>query len=343
MSDLNDLAATLNVDRSPIRPKKSVKPNDGPALSAIAQAGPIPPSYREVKLTGSMGKLQAPAILHFRNFTVEESLLLAQMSVEEETSVIIQLLNACVWEDFECGLLHIEDAKEIMLNIYGTWWGSIIEVFYYPIDENEPMGTGLNRSVAEIPVSAIHIDSLGDGVKDPITLTNPETSQRISFIQPCMIFGQIVSNWIKAKFMAQEVKFNDFKWDLRENEKREKAGRTDLIRYNVELEDEYEAFEREKIAESLRIDRALRIKSVNGVELTSVEEKLKALESVPLDMWYEYRKISDESFSFGVQPEVEFTCSVKHVLIKRRFSFRCMDFVPTVDDRRVSPYAVSFG
>ena len=341
---MSDLAEALNANHASLRPKKQANPkNDEAAIAAITSMASIPPNYREVKLTGSMGKLQAPPILHFRNFTVEESLLLAQMSTQEETSTIVQLLNACIWEDFECGLLHIEDAKEIMLNIYGTWWGSIIEGFYYPIDADKPMGEGLNRSIAEIPISSIHITSLKDGVKDPITLTDPKNGTKVSFIQPCMIFGQITSNWIKTKFLDDEIKFNDFKWLLRENEKRERAGRTDLLHYNVDLEDEFEVFERAKIAESLRIDRALRIKSLNGVELTTIEEKVKALDSVPLDMWFEYKRISDEKFDFGVESEVEFVCSVKHIPIKRRFSFRCMDFVPTLDDRRVSPYTVSFG
>jgi hypothetical protein len=338
---MSDLADILNKASSPRAKPKT----DKDLVSAVMPNGLIPPNYHEVRLTGSMGRLQAPSLLHFRNFTVQESLLLAQISQKEDPSIIVQLLNACIWpgDNFDCGLLHREDAIEIMINLYGTWWGSVIEGFYYAVDETQEMGTGTNRSIAEIPVNSIHIKSLPDDVRDPTRLTDPDTGYKVEFIQPCLIFNKIIKDWLDTKYMDQEIKFNDYKWILRENEKRDTAGRSDLIRFNIALAEQYEAYEYERLTETLRVRRALLVKSINGQNLMTLEAKLQSLQSIPLTMWEDYDKISEEKFDFGVDSEVEFICSIKHVPIKRRFSFRLMDFVPSVDGRRVSAYSVSFG
>lgn len=73
--------------------------------------------------------------------------------------IIVRVLNSTVVEDFDCGLLHVEEAKEVLLSVYAKWWGNTLTGYKYllnpDIGDEEKLLANENISVADISIAAI--------------------------------------------------------------------------------------------------------------------------------------------------------------------------------------------
>jgi len=80
----------------------------------------------------SCGKLTAPEVLHFRDFTPEElSHIALSKNKRDNIKRITDCLNKMVFENFDCTYLHLDDALKIVLTLYGSFYMSTIEKEYY--------------------------------------------------------------------------------------------------------------------------------------------------------------------------------------------------------------------
>ena len=327
------------------QPKNVVKPKNSTDAEILESAqesvGNKPTTdYVPVKLD-SIGKLSSPAILHFRNYTMEEALRLAEANEENIAETIIQCLNEMVWEDFDCGLLHVEELKEVMLYIYGSFWDTKLEGFRYFVNEEleEPaLSAKENVSIATIPISSIKTTPLPEEFKEPISITMQ--GKTVKFLLPRIQNSFVAQEFIKQKYAADLRKFSNLEGILRYNESvpSEKHKNVDTDEYN-----NYRQFVSKKSKDLVRAYEAQLLYGVDDYVFEEIADRMEALKSIPLSYWKIYHKVVEENCRFGVEEEVAFECSVTHKPVTRRFQFRLLDFIPSLDNEFGTEYSFSFG
>lgn len=300
--------------------------------SSVEKPKNIPGNYIEVKLS-SLGKLSAPGIIHVRNYTFEEALELSEITEDNEKEIIIRVLNEMIWEDIDANLLHENEAIEILLNIYARWWGERIEGFKYYVNDQltgEDREAAENVSIAEIPISNIETNELDKKVQEPFKLSNDDISVSLSL--PRMQTSLIAKNFVNQKYLEEENRFANIKRRIRLKQD-----------YDVEEYKEYMDYLKRRGKDYLRAYQAQLIKAINGEEVSDFSEAIESLSLIDLSLWKEYNTVVEKHFSFGVNPEVTFDCTVNHTPITRRFLFRPMVFLPSVESENDSGYSLSFG
>ncbi len=287
--------------------------------------------YIPVKLS-SVGKLGVPAILHVRDYTFEEAMKLSEITEETELQTICEVLKSVIFEDINPGDLHKQDILEILMNIQNNWYFKTIENFPYVIDESLPkdkLYKKENVSRATIPLSSIKTKPLKEGMKLPITIKN-ET-----------INVQLLLHKVKNEILAKEITEEKFA---------EEENRIQPIKKKIQQDDytsteleKYNGFLRRKSLMFMRVLQSQLIYSYNGKVLETLEEKMDALKKIGLNVWNTYNQILENSFDFGIDPEVEFQCSVTHKKITRRFNFRSLHFLLSLEPKDSSGFDISFG
>lgn len=306
---------------------------DNKILKEVINSSKIPGNYIEVKLS-SVGKLSTPSILHVRNYTFEEALELSDMNSQNEKEIIINVLNQLIFEDFDAGLLHEQEAIEILLQIFATWWGTRLEGFKYYVNEDlskDLIDKPENISIAEIPIKNIKTIELKKEVMEPISITAPN-GKSIKCILPRMQTSLIAKKFVDKKYVMEENRFSELKNAMSSNKP-----------FDSEEYQEYLDYLKERGKDYLRVYQAQLLHSVDGVEIEDLSEAIDLLSEIDLTLWKEYNNIVEKYFDFGVSPTVKFDCTINHKPITRRFQFRLLDFLPTVESKDNSGYSFSFG
>lgn len=323
----SDMKASDVLAKDPIAEKKK----DLELAKKVEQEKTVPSGYIEVKLS-SLGKLGLPPVVHVRDYTYEEALQMVEMQEEKITEGMIGILNNVVFEDIDMGKAHIEDATEILLSIYGTWYAPTLEVFKYYVNEDlegEEKEAKENISVATIPINNIKTIPLDKKISTPITLK--KEGFEVQLIPPRIENDMIAWRFAVQKYLGRENEIAD----IIKKVKKEIASSEEL--------EIYEEFTHARGKDFMRALQSLLIYSFNGRVLEGFAEKLEVLQEIPLSVWKTYNKIMKEHFNFGVQKEVSFCCSVTQKEITRSFRFRPHHFLPVLDQEDNSGLEVSFG
>lgn len=291
----------------------------------------IPSGYIPVKLS-SLGKLGLPEIVHVRDYTYEEALKMVELQDDKVSEGLINILNGIVFEDIDMGKAHVKDITEILLSVYGTWYSSVLETFRYYVNidlKGEEREAKENISVATIPINSIKTVPIKDNVSLPINIGKGDFSVKL-------VLPRIENDVIAWKFAVKKhVRRENELSEIIKNVKKKKATDEEMK--------EYEEFISNRGKDFMRAMQAQLIHSLNGKELDTFAEKLEALSEIPLSVWTTYNQVVKENFSFGVQEEVDFVCSVTHETITRSFHFRPLHFIPVLDKKNDSRFEVSFG
>jgi hypothetical protein len=309
----------------------TIQINDKPAVNSMV-------GYIPVKLTGSGGRLSAPPILHVRNYSFDEATQLARATEENFDETIIRVLTDMNYEKFDCGMLHREELKEMLLTIHAAFWGRTFEGYYYIVDDTKPL-TPENRSVASLPISSLNFHELSSDFKEPIVVIDPSSKIEIGFTLPRMINGIIADRWIDERYGGEDASFSELRYVISQNEHRSADAQ---LSYDAKQLKDYLNLQERIYVDRARLLQALQIYEVNGVVLSTLEERLHTL-SESMAIFSRYIGWRNKNAIFGLDPEVTFECSITHKMITRRFPFRCFDLVPPMDDVRDQGYTVSFG
>jgi hypothetical protein len=291
----------------------------------------VPAGYIPIKLS-SVGKLGIPSILHIRDYSFEEALAIADIDENNETEVIVQVLNSVIFEDIDAGDLHKNDVLEILMTILGTWYSPKLEDMPYYLNpdlDRKDLRTKENIGKAIIPFSQIKTTSLEEKVNLPITIKYQ--GAEVKFVLPK------VKNEIIA-YKLVEMKYSQEENDLSEIKKKVSKGTQ-----TVEEFDKYKDYQKRRSSDFLSINQALLIDSYNGKKLETVEEKLEVLPNLSLSLLKKYQEIVKEHFTFGIDPEVEFYSEELKKTIIRRFDFRTFHFLSTLEQTDDSGFDISFG
>jgi hypothetical protein len=327
-----------------------------PELSAIMPVG-VPSgkdnaigneSVVEVRFcTG--GRLSAPAILHFRDYSMLASQELSELpAATDHLPIIIKILNSMVVEDFDCGLLNMEEAKEVLINVYGKWWGNHLSGYRYLIDpdltDRDSLIAKENISIADIPLSSLDVVPLDPEVKEPINIKVHGVT--VKFIYPRIRNSGIVDDLLKSKFAIQEQQFHKLKQILEFNSKQ-----TDLeLKKSVDLQEveAYDDYLAERAKWRLIYMRAQEICGIDDEVLETLDDRIQALTEntrISVQHWQKYTDFLEGKGKFGLKNEAEFYSDILNRKVRRPFLFYTWNLIPSgtmerpgdVDDQ------VSFG
>lgn len=307
----------------------------------------IPSNYIKIKLS-SCGKLSAPPILHFRNYTMSETIELASLDMDNYDRSMIAVLNSMVFEDFDCGNLHKAEVVEILLNIHAAFWGDVLEnprLRYYVDEslEDPEKNHKSNISVATIPIKNIKTKEIMERFKEPFYLESPDKKIKVGFKFPRLKNSIIANRYIDTMFAAEEKKFGEIKYALEWNRKNPERPRfVDWSQLKP-----FEEYRKKRAKHLLKVYQTQLVHSINGkvYDCTKAEDiklLLDALNTIAAPIWENCTKKLKNELHFGVNPEVEFECSITHKKITRRFEFRELDFIPSVDEKRNEEYTLLF-
>lgn len=291
-----------------------------------------PAGYIPVTLA-SEGRLGFPAMVHVRDYSFSDAVQLAQMSEDDPYQVLLPVLKGMIFEDVDMGKITYPDIIEILMSIYGTWYGASLEEFPYHVDdtlEGDAYDAPENMSKASIPLANIKSIPLKKGVGTPIKISR-KNGKTVLFDIPRPIHAVIAGEYINKKFAVED------------NEHAELKTKVDTGRATDAEKAEWSAYDARRGSEYLRCISALEIVSVNGKNYDTLDDKLSVLDSIPLSYWGAYNGRYQKDFVYGVNPEVRFRCTVTGKMITRRFRFRLADFIPTMASESDDGFDVEYG
>jgi hypothetical protein len=308
-------------------------------------------SVLEVKFcTG--GRLSAPPILHFRDYNMQASQAISEMPLAtDHLKLVTKILNAMiVEEDFDCGLLHIEEVKEILMNVHGKWWGSTISGFRYllnpDVEDEEALFAKENISEADIPISAIEVEPLAPEIREPINITVHGVT--VGFVYPRVQNAGIIDDMIKVKYAEEEQRFYKLKQILEFNSKQ--ADPTKKLDVNLVEAEEYQKYLAERAEWRTVLMRAQEIVKVNDDIFNSggLDERVNAIQNdkrITSRHWIKWSEFLEGKGKFGVKDEVEFYSDILNQRVRRPFRFRTYSFIPNklVEREGDESGSISFG
>jgi len=291
----------------------------------------IPEEYVAVKFN-TLGKLLAPAVLHFKNYTLEDAADLADFSEENQYEVFIKILNRCVYEDFDCSNLHRQELLEVLLTIYATYWSPVLERQYLINEDltSDKLGKKENIGYARIRIATdIILKEIPQEFKTPFSLTSPKGDK---FTLRTPVVGDLVfaKKFLELKFLEEEKRFAYTKRLILQDKESEVAPE-ELVSYKEYLST--------KLKEGLLVERSQMLLTKNKEELDDLK-KLELARTLPLGFWAfvtQVQKMND----FGIDPKITFYDDNKKK-ITRSFQFRFIDLFPPMEQESSGGYKLSF-
>jgi hypothetical protein len=319
-----------------------------PANTAAGKENSISEPVVEVRFcTG--GRLSAPAVLHFRDYSMLASQELAELpAARDHLPVIVRILNSMVVEDLDCGLLHMEEAKEVLINVYGKWWGNRLTGFRYLLnpdhEEQEKLLAKENISIADIPLAALDVVPLDPEVKEPVNINAHGVT--VKFIYPRIRNSGIVDGLLKERFAVQEQQFHKLKQILEYNSRQTDPETKKEV--NLQEAEEYDAYLAERAKWRLIYMRAQEICGIGDAVLETLDDRVKALTEdsrISVRHWQLFTEFLEGKGKFGLKNEAEFYSDILDRKVRRPFLFYTWNLIPSgtlersgnVDD------SVSFG
>ena len=311
------------------------------------KSGGIPSNYIPVKFN-SIGKLSTPPVLHFRNFSANESAKLAVANQEDEYRTYIDCLNSMVYESFDCSKLHVKELLTIIYTIHGSFFSDKIEKKFIidPTLSEPELTSDDNIDTAEIRISDLKTKTLPKEFKEPITITSKDTGVSAQFVLPRIGFAVQAQDYLEEKYRKELMDFYDVKVkieslsSIKDSEKREK----EFYSISSEIRKEYESFQKKYWEEFVIIMNSLCIQKVGSKTATSVSEHIKLGNLIDTTMQKKFNDLQNDC-DFGIQnDDVKYYSAKEDKFLSRRFQFRIQDFLQNSKQLETdSRFDVQFG
>ncbi|MDA3854941.1 MAG: hypothetical protein PF569_01685 [Candidatus Woesearchaeota archaeon] len=306
----------------------------------------IPHHYIPIQFD-SLGKLSAPTLLHFRNFSPNEVAKLAVAESDAEYSTFINCFNSMVWEDFDCNNLHIKELLQILYTLHGSFFSNTIEKKYL-IDtdlEDPERNESSNIDTATIEIADLVTKTLPKNFKEPIRIKSRTTGVEVSFRLPRAGFTVITEKFLADKYKKELQDFYDIKSKIAETKsiKDSKKREDKFYAISTEQRQAYEKFQRIYWEEYTIILNALCILEVDGKKASSIEEHIELGGLIDNSIQSVFNKVQ-EDYDFGIQEEVEYFSQRQKKKLSRRFRFRVSDFISSsVESETDTRFDIQFG
>jgi hypothetical protein len=298
------------------------------------------------------GRLSAPPVLHFRDYNMQASQAISEMPLAtDHLRLVTKILNAMIVEEnFDCGLLHIEEAKEILMNVHGKWWGGTISGFRYllnpDIEDEEKLFAKENISEADIPISAIEVEPLAPEIKEPVNITVHGVT--VGFVYPRIQNVGIIEDLLKIKYAEEEQRFFKLKQILEFNSKQ--TNPNEKLDVNIAESEAYQKYLAERAEWRTVLMRAQEIVRVNDDIFNSgnLDERINAIQNdkrITTRHWIKWSEFLEGKGKFGVKNDVEFYSDILNQKVRRPFRFYTYSFIPNklVEREGDESSSISFG
>lgn len=310
-------------------------------LFFTAKKDKIPLGYIPINMI-TLDKL-SPSVLHFRNYSMEELLEIASATDELKfETLVLKGFNNMIYEDFDCSTLHVENIKQIIQTIYLNFWGTTLLSKPFFKDLNGDLDSVDNIDYTDIDLRTLTFKQIDKSFKNPFTLTDSITGSKIKVILPTVGHSFIASKKIKEMFKDEDDSFRTIEINLEAIEKMRSNGVEDKDIPISVLSSDRENYDKHidrKNLEYLKLMQAQLLFSIDGKEL-SFEEKVENYKTIDATFWKEYANVVKEKAQFGLDDEYSFAYNGEK--ISRRFSFRPLEFIPSLEQKTNTRYIVSF-
>ena len=158
--------------------------------------------YVAVKLS-SVGRLGLPAVVHVRDYSYSDALMLATASTNVEiVEAITKVIDSINQEDLELDRLTTQDVMEILMTVQGTWYSPIMEFPYY-IDESltgDDLTKKENISKATIKINSIKTVPFPETERVPFEVKDSSRGFSAMVDIPRFYNEAIVNKYIEKKY-----------------------------------------------------------------------------------------------------------------------------------------------
>lgn len=301
--------------------------NDEKKVKAI-----VPKGYVPINLS-SAGKLSAPAKIHVRNYNGQDALDLAMATEDDMLETLIDVLVGMIHEDIQAEDLHEYDIEEIMLNVYFNFWSAALEYPYVPLD-NEYDGIDAIRTerlkqdgeklTIALTSDYIKTKNLSKDFKEPIAIE--EDDYEYEFILPRIGHTLLAKEMTEDHFAEEEDLYSEIQQKLLRNENSDT-----ILKVTAADRRKFTKYQSQRMKYFTSLVQCQLIKSANGIELTSVEDKRNAYLVAPLTIWEKLNRYIKENAKFGIEHEIKIKSPLTGKEVERRFQFRFMDFLPSME------------
>lgn len=303
----------------------------------------IPVGYVPVTLCSR--DVLSPSVLHFRNYSMDELLEIVSSPEELQFNAIVnKALNSMVLEDFDCSKLHIECIKQILMTLFLNFWGKSLPSRPYYVDVKGDHDDPKNIAYTDIDLTKVSIDFIDRQFSNPFIIEDIKTKQRIGFKLPTVEQTFLADEYVKKSFQEREAEYRDIKANLELQESLISSGNMEglkSIQIDPERKKEYTHLQDEKSLVYLKVLQCQLIDSIDGQTLSTIEDQLDAYKNkVSANLWTEYKEIIKKYATFGVNNSYTFYVDGKP--LTRGFSFRLLEFLPSVEQSENSRYTVHF-
>lgn len=304
-------------------PKKETKKKDPPM------------GYIPIKLD-SLGKLDAPAELHFRDFSFGEALDLADSTLQDNNNIkkVISCLNEMVWEGFDCSYLHLNELYEILFTLQRNFYEPFIEKEVY-VDDTLPKGEldePINIIRATIPLDALETISIPEEFKEPFVIKDDKTGIEIT-VRLSRVKDMIDADnyWMKQNVKLvrdfSDVENEMIKISMKKSKKDKEEAYVKYATDNYERVNEYQQLVAKRLKQTAILAQGLCVVKYGSKKIDGIEDVLETMPMIPRRLWDKYIDFTNENH-FGIKEEVTFICpELQNKEITRRFSFRAVDFI----------------
>lgn len=305
----------------------------------------IPLNYIEIKLD-SLGKLGIPKVLHFRDFSIEETTAIASSTTENNLKIVVQCLSSMCFEK-QVDLLHLtlDDLLTIVYTLHGTFISPTVsrEVYINPDLPEEKLEKPENLTPVEIPIAKFKTTPLKSAFKEPFTLTDVRGYS-------CTFRLPRVGDLIKAQeqtekqFFDQARSFSNLESKIKEIQemKEEEKKKSAYLHLPHAEREAYEEYMTERMKYFYILSQSFSVVKVGVKPLKTIAERRKYIKEVPNYLWDQYNEIC-KTYRFGLDPEVTFFSDHHDEYITRRLLFRVVDFLQDSDSKGFEDIKVHFG
>lgn len=304
----------------------------------------IPSNYIEVNLI-SGDKFSIP-VLHFRNYTMEEILHIGSSTDENFLyNLIYKGLNKMCYEDFDCADLTVNHVIQIVLTVYKNFWGNKLLRKPYVIDESKEVEKS-NVGFVDIDISKLDALFLPEEFKEPFTIVDKKFNTKVKLGIQKLKHLFFAETFVKDFYKEEKSDYDTIEQKIKLKKELE-ASPDEAVRESsrtiVVTNEEKEALDNFKSEKAMLYARVLQsqiIYAIDGKEITTIEEKIDAYKNkIDATTWKFYNELLTK-YQFGINSTYTFKVDGKK--LSRRFSFRLLEFLPTLESKSSERYDVCF-
>lgn len=348
-------------DDSNVKQKKKTTYNSNEEVTEdqVKKETEIPSDYIPIKLS-SVGKLDAPKTIHVKNYTGQDALDLSIAKEDDTLYALIKVLKGMVYEDFDPELFHVKELEEILLNIYANFWSSILSDYPYPWIEEEiherrqeqisdlekdklnKIENKLDVPRIDIPITQLETKNIPQEFKEPIQIKGKD--KKISFMLPRI--GHLVNakKYVDDIFFEEKNELADIEEKIQFNKVLKEQGRfNEIKKIDKERHIRYEKLQEDTTNVFLKVNQCQTIVAINDKLVDSIEDKLKEYNNISLVFWRKFNEEVVNKIDFGIKNDLTVESLITGKEVTRRFQFRLLDFIPSMDLPDSSGLSVTFG